>query len=176
MIKNYLKIMKLKQKNIILLLISFLFSVLSIAQTNYYKGEWREQGNTTTLFTCIAEINFTSDSIVAGKIIWTYESIDSSDADALNFYKDKKGLTAIEYVSGIYHLATGDVLLKADSIDDKHEIIAPTIYYLKTGMGKTILFGTTTTTDDTGAGLQYLHLMGRKGRRDFIRQINGVEK
>lgn len=165
----------MKQRPAILLLFVFLFSISSIAQTNYYKGEWREQGNTTTLFSCVAEINFTNDSIVAGKIIWTYQSIDSADADAIDFYKDKKGFRAIEYIRGIYNPATGDVLLMADSIDDKHEIIAPTIYYLKMGTDRTILFGTTTTTDGTGAGVQYLHLVERKGQRDFLRQMGSLK-
>jgi hypothetical protein len=165
----------MKQRPAILLLIAFLFSISSVAQTNFYKGEWREQGNTTTLFSCIAEISFTNDSIIAGKIIWTYQSIDSTDADAIDFYKDKKGLTAIEYLSGIYHLTTGDVLLMTDSIDDKHEIIAPTIYYLKLSTDKTILFGSTTTTDDADPGIQYLVRMERKGRRNFIAQINRMK-
>ncbi len=164
----------MKQRPAILLLIVVLFSISSVAQTNYYKGEWREQSNTTTLFTCMARLDFINDTTISGKIVWTYHAIDSTDADAIDFYKDKNGYQAIEYVSGIYHPATGDVLLKADSIDDKHEIIAPTIYYLKLGTDKATLFGTTTTTDGTGAGLQYLHRMERKGRRDFIRQMGNL--
>ena len=165
----------MRLKTVLLLVIGTIFSVSAKAQTIYYKGEWREQGNITTLFTCIAEINFTSDSIVAGKIIWTYQSIDSSDADPIDFYKNKKGFRAIEYVSGIYHRATGDVLLKADSIDDKHEIIAPTIYYLKLSTDKTILFGTTTSIGGNDAGIQYLHRMESKGRRNFIRQMDRLK-
>jgi hypothetical protein len=165
----------MKQRPAILLLIAFLFSISSIAQTNYYKGEWREQGNTTTLFSCIAEISFTNDSIVAGKILWTYQSIDSTDADAIDFYKDKKGLTAIEYLSGIYRLTTGDVMLMADSIDDKHEIIAPTIYYLKLSTDKTILFGSTTTTNGTDPGIQYLEFIEKRGRSLFERKLQSVK-
>ena len=165
----------MRQKYTILFVITFFFSFSSIAQTNYFKGEWREQGSTTTLFTCIAEINFTNNSILTGKIIWTYQSIDSIDPDAVDFYKDKKGFTAIEYVSGIYHPATGDVLMKADSIKDEHEIIAPTIYNLKMGSDKTILFGTTTTTDGTGEGIQYLFRLKRKGRRDIIMQMSRMK-
>lgn len=167
--------MSLKQKTTILLLIAILFSALSIAQTNYYKGEWREQSNTATLFTCIAKLNFTNDTVSSGEIIWTYQAIDSADDDAIDFYKDKKGFLAIEYVSGIYNPATGDVLLQADSIDDKNEIIAPTIYYLKLSTDKKNLFGTTITMDGAGAGIQYLYRIKRKGRRDFIRQMGSLK-
>jgi hypothetical protein len=165
----------MKGKPIVLLLISVLFSISSVAQTNYYKGEWREQGNTTTLFTCMAKLNFINDSIIFGEIIWTYHVIDSTDADAIGFYKDKKIYQAIEYVSGIYHPATGDMLLKADSTDDKYEIVAPTIYYLKLSTDKTILFGTTTTTDGTDAGVQYLDRIERNGRRAFIKQMGSMK-
>jgi hypothetical protein len=164
----------MRQRPLILLFIAFLFSASSIAQANYYKGEWREQGNTTTLFTCISELDFANDSVVTGKIIWTYHAIDSTDADAIDFYKDKKGFRAIEYVSGIYHQATGDVSLKADSIADKHEIISPTVYYLKFGTDKNILFGTTTTTDGIDAGIQYFVHIKRKGRRDFLKQMGSL--
>lgn len=149
--------------------------VNSFAQTLYYTGEWRDQANTRTLYTCVAQLHFSKDTIVHGEIVWTYHAIDSTDEELVLAFNSKQGSMAIEYVSGVYTPANNDLWLRTDSLYDSHVIITETICYLKSTVGKKVLAGSTTDFEGDSFGTQIFMIMGANGKQEFMRQKKKAE-
>ena len=156
------------------IVITIFISTSANTQVQYYKGEW-QQSNSTILFTCLVKLEFINDTLVNGQFIWTYLATDSSNTDQIELYTNKKGMKAIEYVSGTYSSATADVYLQGTSMEDKQEIISLSSYFLKMQKRKKILYGTTTAVDGADPGIQYLELIEKRGRSLFERELQSVK-
>ena len=156
------------------LLLSLLLSAVNFLSaqttTKIYTGEWREAFSTTTCFTCTARLNFTNDSIVSGVFIWTYHAIDSSNSIMVKDYEGKKGLMALEYVSGTFDPVTSHFELGADSISDKHQVIAGSKYMLKSSVNGNAIYGTSTV-DEADPGFLLLQLANMR-KRDFEKLLS----
>lgn len=154
---------------VILLLLLFTFSK---AQTRYFKGEWTT-ATTTILYTCILKIDIKTDSTVTGEFIWTYLAADSGDTDMVDTYKDKKGQQAREFVKGRYNPHTGYIESTGDHLDDPHEIIGLTRYFLKLSADKKVLYGYTNDITGEDPGLFYAIEEGNSIQKQFRKSKPG---
>jgi hypothetical protein len=137
-----------------------------LAQVTYYKGEWTVKDK-SDLFTCVCRIEIQNDGIVKGELIWTYISIDSSNAELAEAYKGKEGKSGIEYVEGIYKAATKDIYLETTKLTDSWKILGSTKYLIKLSANQQVLYGITTTLNDDAPGLFYAVKMQLSGEKDF---------
>jgi hypothetical protein len=153
------------KKTSFVILFLFLFTI-SKAQTRYFKGEWAT-ANTTILYTCLLKLEIKTDSIVTGEFIWTFLNADCSDNEMVDNYKNKKNLRAREFVNGKCNQQTGYVELNGDHLDDPHEIIGLTRYFLKLSADKKVLYGYTNDTEGEHPGLFYAIDEGKKIQRQF---------
>jgi hypothetical protein len=147
-------------KKIWAIAIVFFCASTLFAQTAYYKGEWRTV-NKNELFTGIFRVKIKDQSVVTGKLIWVYHATDSSSAELMRLYKDKKGKVAMEIVEGVYNPNTGDIYWEGIDKKDPQQIIGTDKYTLKLSADKRVIYGTT---DSNGAkdGLFYGRRMDYK--------------
>ena len=82
--------------------------------------------------------------IAFGRIEWTVLRVER------NFYRDKIGTTATEFVRGTYNEASGDLSLRGYDKDDPLEIIGLDNYRLELSSGGDWLFGPTESGGDWG--------------------------
>jgi hypothetical protein len=153
------------KKNSVTILLLLLFTI-SKAQTRYFKGEWTTV-KTTILYTCLLKLEIKNDSIIAGEFIWIYLNADSSDTEMVDAFKDKKNQQAREFVKGWYNEHTGDIELTGEHLDDPHEIIGLTRYFLKFSTDKKILYGYTNDIEGENPGLFYAIDDGKNIQRQF---------
>lgn len=153
-------------KKILSAVILCFFMYSSIAQTNYYRGEWTVKDK-TTLFTCLCKIEIQKDGIVRTEFIWKYISIDSNNTELVQAYKDKKGKTGIEYSEGRYEAGTGDIYLQTESMTDPHHILGPSKYYIRLSADKQALYGTTTNPNGEEPGLIYAIKLSSPAAKEF---------
>ena len=136
------------------------------AQVTYYIGEWTVKDK-PDLFTCVCKIEIQNDGIVKGELIWTYISIDSSNAELAKAYKGKEGRSGIEYVEGIYKAAIKDIYLETIKLTDPWKILGSTKYLIKLSADQQVLYGITTALNDEEPGLFYAAKMQLSGEKKF---------
>jgi hypothetical protein len=171
---KYLLLIK-KMKKVFGLIILIFFTTFSQAQTSYFQGEWTVK-NESVLFTCICKLEI-KNTVVAAEFAWTFITIDSTNSELIEFYKNKKGNAGIEYTEGNYNQATGDIDLVAVRLDDPNEILGMTKYQLKYSLGKKAIYGTTTGIDDEEPGIFYAVLLkNSQGAKKFKALISTIKK
>ncbi len=99
-------------------------------QTQLFHGTWTRLG-TQYLFDFDLHLEHGAGGKVTGYFIWKFVQYDENDAFSVNYYQDKIGLTAKEYVSGTWDAATRTYQLKGYEKDDPNAIIALDEYLLK---------------------------------------------
>jgi hypothetical protein len=145
------------------------------AQVSYYKGEWTVK-NKTDLFNCLCKLEIKNNTSVVAEFAWTFISIDSTNTELLDSYKNKKGKTGIEYTEGTFNPATGDINLIAVRLADPHEILGMTKYQLKFSFDKMAIYGTTTGIENDEPGLFYAVAMKKsEGSQKFNVLKNKVQ-
>ena len=135
------------------LLAAFLvISTFSYAQVTYYKGEWTKIKSAAN-FSCILKLDL-KDSIVHADILWTYNAIDSSDKEYMEYYKNKKGRMGLEFATGKFSSLTNDFILEGTTKIDPDLIIGLDKYLLKLSLNKQVIYGATYSNGDKN-GLTY---------------------
>jgi len=99
------------------------------AQTHLFHGSWTRVG-TSYLFEFDLHLEHTGNN-VEGYFIWKFVQYDETDGFGADYYKDKIGLTAREYVHGTWNPADHSYHLKGYKKDDPNMIIALDEYLLR---------------------------------------------
>ena len=143
----------------------FVAFTVSKSQVIYYTGEWTKINNQSN-FSAILRLEI-KDTLVTANILWTFMAIDSSDAEALKYYKDKKGKFGIEYAHGKYSASSHDIMMQGEVKTDPDLIIGLDKYLLKWSLDKKVIYGKTYSngdkdglvyfirSDDPAIGIQY---------------------
>lgn len=153
-------------KKIISAMALFLVVHSCLAQVTYYKGEWTVK-NKSDLFTCVCKVEIQKDGTVKGEFIWTYISIDSSNAELVEMYKGKRNRSGIEYTEGGYKNTGNDLYLETTKLTDPWKILGTTKYLIKLSADKLVLYGITTNLNDEAPGLFYAVKMQSSGEKEF---------
>ncbi len=114
------------------LVLSLLVTALCLnsnAQTHLFHGSWTRLG-TGYLFDFDLHLEHTGNK-VEGYFNWKFVQYDETDGFGTEYYKDKIGLTAREYVQGTWNPAERSYHLKGYKKDDPHTIIALDEYLLR---------------------------------------------
>jgi outer membrane protein OmpA-like peptidoglycan-associated protein len=98
------------------------FSTVQAQLFTHWKGEWTAEGS-SYLYTLEMELEANGNWDVQGKMTWTLEKADESDAVTFAYLKTRIGKTAIEYVKGKYNPSTRTYTLKGIRNQDPDYII-----------------------------------------------------
>ena len=117
---------------------AFCFALLSVAlfsnklnaQVDHFQGGWVKI-NTTYLFEFDLILRHDSDNKVEGYFNWKLVSYDEYSDWSINYYQDKMGATAKEYVSGTYDPSTGQYRLKGYKKEDPEQVVGIDTYRLQ---------------------------------------------
>jgi hypothetical protein len=125
----------------IFLALSFLLiSAPAFSQTEYFIGTWTKEG-TTYEFDFVLTIKHLDANNVQGQFNWTFAAPDDHSGFSIDYYSEKIGLTAVEYVRGNYDPANKEYQLHGYRKDDPNTIIALDEYRVKV-VGEKTLRGT----------------------------------
>lgn len=149
----------------ILLLAGILFCNLSFAQSKYYKGEW-SKSNTTYVFNALIKLDYNGNK-VAGEIIWTIVTADSTNEASIKYYKSKLNKYGLEVVSGNYNPSTRDLNFLGLSKIDPDTVMGVDIYSLKLTADKKVLTGKTDAGGTNGGFLYAAEINATAGEKEF---------
>ena len=100
------------------------------AQIKHFKGNWTKL-ETTYDFKFDLYIQFTSGNQVKGVFHWEVMNYDENLEWSKEYYREKIGDAAKEYVRGTYNPKTKQYILKGYKKDDPNLIIGLDLYRLK---------------------------------------------
>lgn len=106
------------------------FLVDATCQTQLFHGTWFRLGS-DYLFEFDLHLEHGAGNAVSGYFNWKVVKYDENDAFGAEYYRDKLGMTAKEYVSGTWDATTHTYYLKGYHKDDPNAIIALDEYQLK---------------------------------------------
>lgn len=101
----------------------------AVSQTKLFHGTWTRLG-TEYLFEFDLHLEHGQGNTVSGYFNWKIVRYDENDPFGADYYRDKLGMTAKEYVSGRWDAATRTYHLKGYAKDDPNTIIALDEYLL----------------------------------------------
>lgn len=159
---------------LVILVLLFTFNC-SNAQTTYYNGEWTKL-NKTDLFSGIFQLVVKPDGTVKTAFIWTYLAVDSTNQELVQYYKDKKGASGIEYGDGTFNSETGYFSLEGKDLADPNEILGKDKYHLKLAVNKQVIYGSTET-EGTNEGLFFgVKMNNADGEKEFAAASAKIKK
>lgn len=121
----------MKKSTLLLLLISATFFANPLtAQIKRFTGNWTKIG-TTYDFEFDLFIQHTGGNQVKGVFQWRAVYYDENDPLSIEYYGEKIGKEAKEYVRGTYDSNTGQYILKGFKKDDPNRIIGLDLYRLE---------------------------------------------
>ncbi|MEZ4957289.1 MAG: hypothetical protein R2825_27270 [Saprospiraceae bacterium] len=120
------------QKTILfsIFLSSLIYQNNTTAQTKHFQGNWTKL-ETTYDFKFDLFLEFTGGNQVKGVFHWELVNYDENFQFSKDYYENKIGLQAKEYVRGTYDPATKQYILKGYKKDDPHSIIGLDLYRIK---------------------------------------------
>ena len=113
----------------LLILLFILNATTLICQTKTFTGVWTKI-NTTYSFEFELNLEIKEANKVEGYFIWKVVQYDEKNQLSQNYYQDKIGKTAREYVKGTYTPSSGKYRLKGYKKDDPDNIIGIDTYEL----------------------------------------------
>ena len=105
-------------------------STTSFSQTKLYNGTWTKI-TTTYAFDFDLILNVNEPNHVEGYFIWKVVHYDEYNISSKEYYENKLGMTATEYIRGTYNASEGEYLLKGYKKEDPNSIIGIDTYKLK---------------------------------------------
>ena len=111
----------------ILVLILLFNAATLFCQTKHFTGDWTKI-NTTYSFEFDLTLNIKEDNKVEGYFHWKVVQYDKKNKLSQDYYENKIGKTATEYVSGTYIPSEQKYYLKGYEKDDPHSIIGIDTY------------------------------------------------
>ena len=144
-------------------------------QVLYFKGEWTTK-NKHDLFTGIFKIEIKNDGTATGQFIWIFLAVDSTNSSLVETYREKKGMSGIEYVEGNFNAATHDFYFAGKSKDDPNLVLGLDKYHLKLAANKQAIYGSTET-EGTNEGLVFaVKLTNEAGEKEFMAAKEKIKK
>ena len=145
----------------LLVLFLILNATSLFCQTKKFTGAWTKI-NTTYAFEFDLTLNIKEGNKVEGNFLWKVVQYDENNELSQNYYQNKIGKTATEYVKGTYIPSTRKYHLKGYKKDDPHNIIGIDTYEISED--KTGNIGGTTNANGTWLG----RINGRKVEINFL--------
>ena len=135
-------------RNLILILLLF-STTTSLCQTKQFNGTWTKI-TTTYEFDFDLILKVKESNQVEGYFIWKVVHYDEYNISSKQYYENKIGMTAKEYVIGTYNHSEAEYILKGYKKEDPNAIIGMDTYKLKIGENGNI--GGTTNANGTWLG------------------------
>ena len=135
----------------LLIVSALIFSFISLsAQTHKFTGTWTK---VLTTYEFDFELYLTVDAKneVKGFFVWKVINYDKYNKSSIEYYADKLGLTAKEYVRGTYNPIRRELIMQGYKKDDPHSIIGIDTYKLEIDESGNI--GGTTKANGTWMGI-----------------------
>ena len=111
-----------------------LFLLISFApaygQSHHYTGSWTKE-NTTYQFDFVLQLQFIEGYQVEGHFDWTLIKLDENNLLSKNYYRNKIGMKAKEFVRGNFNPNKQEYILKGYKKDDPNLIIGLDTYHIK---------------------------------------------
>ncbi len=120
-------------KNCLLFLLLFssnLIPNILTAQTSQFTGTWTKL-NTTYVFEFDLILKHQANGQVEGYFSWKVVQYDKKSPSSKQYYEDKIGMTAKEFVRGTYNPKTKEYQLHGYKKEDPNQIIGTDNYRLK---------------------------------------------